>query len=274
MNLPRNKEGFKTYWINTGTDPLIRERILKPNTKETYNTLQKLVSGETIQRKLDEDFIFPDFDTDKELLWTLLTFSGYLTQEGETEQRTIYNLRVPNYEIKTVFQDIIMKWLLNDVNIQRRLVYATAQHLVNNRLAEFEEGFRHIMGDTFSYFDTAGDSERVYQAYVLGLLAVIGDHYVIRSNRESGAGRYDIMLLPHDKTRSGVVMELKQIERKENEDAEARLARVNDKLAEAYQQIEEKQYYKELVAHQIEHIIKVPVVFVGKEVYVGKEFSV
>ena len=73
----------------------------------------------TIARRLDEDFIFPDFDTDKELLWTLLTFSGYLTQAGETEQRTIYNLRVPNYEIKTVFQDIIMKWLLNEVNVQR-----------------------------------------------------------------------------------------------------------------------------------------------------------
>ena len=143
--ISRKEQGFKPYWINTGTDPLIRERILKPDTRETYTTLQTLISGEAIKRRLYEDFIFPDFDTDKELLWTLLTFSGYLTQVEETEEQGVYALKIPNYEIKTVFRDIIIKWLQRDLNIQRRLVYTTAQHLVNNRIAEFEEGFRQIM---------------------------------------------------------------------------------------------------------------------------------
>ena len=146
---------------------------------------------------------------------------------------------------------------------------ATAEHLVNNRLQAFEKGFKKIMGDTFSYFDTGGEAEKAYQAYVLGLLAVIGDDYLIRSNRESGEGRYDIMLMPHDKARYGVVIEIKRIEgRKKKETEEAFSKRINAALAEAARQIEHKKYYQELLAHKIEKIIQLPIVFAGKEPFV------
>ena len=76
----------------------------------------------------------------------------------------------------------------------------------NNEIEKFEKGFKKIIGDTFSYFDVKGEPENVYQSYVLGLLAIIGDDYIIKSNRESGEGRYDILLIPHDKTKYGVEM--------------------------------------------------------------------
>ena len=262
--ISRHEEGFKAYWINTGTDSLIKERILEPDIDQTYDTLQQLVAGQTVEKVIDESFVFSDFATNRELLWTLLAFSGYLTQVKEVRRNT-YLLKIPNYEIKTVFQDIVMAWLHRDVKVQRELLISTAEHLVNNRLQAFEKGFKKIMGDTFSYFDTGGEAEKAYQAYVLGLLAVIGDDYLIRSNRESGEGRYDIMLMPHDKARYGVVIEIKRIEgRKKKETEEAFSKRINATLTEAAHQIEQKNYYKELLAHQIEKIIQLPIVFAGK----------
>ena len=265
--ISRKEQGFKAYWINTGTDSLIKERIMEPDINQTYDTLQQLIAGQTIEKAINETFVFSDFTADRELLWTLLTFSGYLTQAKEVSRKT-YQLRVPNYEVKTVFQDIVMAWLHQDVKIQRELLISTAEHLINNRLPAFEKGFKKIMGDTFSYFDTGGDAEKAFQSYVLGLLAIIGDDYIIRSNRESGEGRYDIMLMPHDKSQYGVVIEIKQIKREEKETEQAFSKRINAALAEAARQIEQKKYYKELLAHKAEKIIQLPIVFAGKEPFV------
>jgi hypothetical protein len=104
----------------------------------------------------------------------------------------------------------------------------------------------------------------------LGLLAILGDEYIIKSNRESGTGRYDIMLIPHDRTKNGVVIEIKTLETKSSRDEKLRREKINRALQEALKQIEKHEYYKELTAHKIpeKNIIKVPVVFVGKEAFV------
>ena len=268
--LMNREDGFRPYWINSGSDPLIRQKILEPDLDDTRDTLQALTEGAIIDKVLYENFLFSDMEINKELLWTLLAFSGYLTIVENTKKRNIYRLKIPNYEVKTIFQDIIIDWLQNDMRIVRTLVDNTAEHLISNRLDKFETGFRKIMGDTFSYFDTGGQAEKVFQSYILGLLAVIGDDYIIKSNRESGEGRYDIMLLPKNKTLhpNGVVMEIKQIENRENESQNELAKRVNNKLKEAMNQIESKKYYKELLAHNVPKIIKLPIVFVGKEPYV------
>ncbi|MEZ4883359.1 MAG: AAA family ATPase [Chitinophagales bacterium] len=267
--IDRNKQGFKAYWINTGTDALIKERITEPDLNNTYNTLEKLIAGESVEKRLDENFVFPDFKTDRELLWTLLTFSGYLTIVEEVSRKQ-YLLRLPNYEIKTVFQDIVISWLRQNLKVRRESLIETTEHLLNNRLKDFERGFQKIIGDTFSFFDTAGEPEKVYQAYVLGLLAVIGDDYIIRSNRESGEGRYDIMIMPHNKSQKAIIMELKQIQRNKKESDGNFHKRINQTLKEAAQQIARNQYHKELLAHQIpkEQIVEVSVVFGGKVPYV------
>ena len=266
--ISRHEEGFKAYWINTGTDSLIKSRIVEPDLNRTYDTLQRLIAGQTIEKRIVDSFVFADFDTKKELLWTLLAFSGYLTQT-ENVKDDVYLLKIPNYEIKKVFKDIVIDWWEIEHRVARLLLEETAGHLVNNRLEAFEKGFKQIMGDTFSYFDAGGEPEKTYQAYVLGLLAVIGDDYLIRSNRESGEGRYDIMLMPHDKARYGVVIEIKRIEgRKKKETEEAFSKRINATLTEAAHQIEHKKYYQELLAHQIEKIIQLPIVFAGKEPFV------
>ena len=261
------KSGFKPFWVNTSSDELLKERLKERDANSTREQLLKLINDEPIEKVIDENFVFPDLDTDKELLWTLLTFSGYLTVESRREVDK-YNLKIPNYEIKYVFQNIILKWLSVDVKIGRTLLENTTKHLINNEIVQFEKGFKEIIGDTFSYFDTKGKPENVYQSYVLGLLAIIGDDYIIKSNRESGEGRYDIMLIPHDKSKYGIVIEIKQITRGDNEKEESLRDRINKKIHEAKAQIDHNQYYKELVDNKISNIIKLPIVFAGKIPYI------
>jgi hypothetical protein len=167
-----------------------------------------------------------------------------------------------------VFQDIIMKWLSSDVNIKRTTIIDTCNFLINNEIEKFEKGFKEIIGDTFSYFDIKGEPENVYQSYVLGLLAIIGDDYIIKSNRESGEGRYDILLIPHDKSRYGIVIEIKQMVRDEKDDDESFSIKLDHKIKEAKKQIDKNKYFLELIDHQISRIIKLPIVFVGKEPFI------
>jgi hypothetical protein len=262
-----HKSGFKPFWVNTSSDELLKERLKERDASATREQLLKLINDEPIEKTIDENFVFTDLDTDKELLWTLLTFSGYLTVASRRDIDK-YKLKIPNYEIKYVFQNIILKWLSVDVKIRRTLLEDATNHLINNEINEFERGFKKIIGDTFSYFDTKGEPENVYQSYVLGLLAIIGDDYIIKSNRESGEGRYDIMLIPHDKSRYGIVIEIKQIDRGDNENEQGFRDRIDRKIDEAKAQIDKNQYYKELVANKIPNIIKLPIVFAGKVPYI------
>ena len=263
------ESGFKAFWVNTSSDELIKERLKERDANYTREQLLKLINNETIEKSIDENFVFPDLDTDKELLWTLLTFSGYLTSINKIGRKS-YELAIPNYEIKTVFQDIILKWLNADIKIKQTLLINTAKYLISKDLVNFEKGFKEIIGDTFSYFDTKGEQESVYQSYVLGLLAIIGDDYIIKSNRESGEGRYDIMLIPHDKNKTGIVIEIKQITRNINETNEKFHDRINNKIEEALNQIKTNKYYNELLDNKVTDILKLPIVFAGKEPYISQ----
>jgi len=261
------KNGFKTFWANTSSDELIKEQLKKKDANYIREQFLKLINKETVEKEIDENFVFPDLITDKELLWTLLTFSGYLTSKNKTGRKT-YEIAIPNYEIKTVFQDIVFKWLSTDVNIKRSTLIDTTKYLINNNIEKFEKGFKEIIGDTFSYFDVKGEPENVYQSYVLGLLAIIGDDYIIKSNRESGEGRYDILLIPHDKTKYGIVIEIKQIAKQDTENEPDFILRINKKIKEAQKQIDKNKYYMELIDNKVPNIIKLPIVFAGKEPYI------
>jgi len=123
--------GFKPFWINTSSDDLLRERIKERDADYTREQLLKLINNETIEKAIEENFVFPDLDKKKELLWTLLTFSGYLTSVSKTGRRT-YELCIPNYEIKTVFQDIILDWLDTEIKLKQSLLIETVNYLITN----------------------------------------------------------------------------------------------------------------------------------------------
>ena len=264
------EDGFKTFWTNTSANELIKNEIKKKEADATRQNILKLINNEVIVKDIEENFVFTDLDADNELLWTLLTYSGYLTIKKQIRFGE-YELAIPNFELKIIFQKTILKWLNVDVKIRKSLLQTTANHLINNQVEKFEDGFKQIIGDTFSYYDTAKNNEYVYQSYILGLLAIIGDDYIIKSNKESGDGRYDIMLIPHDKTKNGVVIEIKQIEKQKNSENNADFyKRINDQIKLAVNQINKNKYYKELIDSKIDKskIVKVPIVFAGKEPYI------
>lgn len=265
-----HEDGFNTFWVNTSSDILIKKQLKEKNATEIRKDLLKLINNESIKKDIENNFIFPDLDTDQELLWTLLIYSGYLTSKNKISFNE-YELIIPNEEIKTVFTSTIIKWLRVDVKVKKTLLQETANYLINNELKKFEIGFREIMGDTFSYYDTAKNHEYVYHSYVLGLLAIIGDDYIIKSNRESGRGRYDIMLIPHDKTKNGIVIEIKQTEKQKPEETYKKFAeRINIVIKYVLMQIDKNKYYKELIINKIkpENIIKIPIIFADKEPYI------
>ncbi len=264
------EDGFKTFWTNTSANELIKNEIKKKDADNVRQELLKLINNEIIIKDIEENFVFTDLDTPKEILWTLLTYSGYLTTRNSVSRKE-YEIIIPNYEIKTVFQDTIIEWIQTDIKIIKSLLQDTANYLINNQIGKFEVGFKEIIGDTFSYYDTEKNNEYIYHSYILGLLAIIGDDYIIKSNKESGEGRYDIMLIPHDKSKNGVVIEIKQIEKqKDNENNTGFSKRINKMIKIASSQIDKNQYYKELIENKIrlENIIKIPIVFAGKKPYI------
>ncbi len=275
--IAKSKAGFKPYWVNTGNYSLIQSRITETGVKDT---IQELIQDKTIDKELKENFVFQDFERNMELFWSLLTDNGYLTQV-EASKYGNYKLRIPNDEVKIVFTDIILSWLNEEVKITKDLLIATSEHLINNRIPEFEKGFKQLVGDTFSYYDTAdvtdkyGDklirSEQIYHVYTLGLLSILKDDFVIKSNKESGEGRYDIMLIPNDKTAYGIVIEIKSVGKQKKSEAKTKFTnRINKAIADALKQIEVNKYYSELLENNIkpEKIIKLAIVFAGKEPYI------
>jgi len=266
------QEGFKTFWTNTSANELIKNEIKKKDANNIRQEILKLINNEIIVKDIEENFVFTDLDTPKEVLWTLLTYSGYLTTKKQIRIGE-YELLIPNYELKIIFKKTIIEWIQTDIKIIKSLLQNTANYLINNQIIDFEKGFKQIIGDTFSYFDTAKNNEYIYQSYILGLLAIIGDDYIIKSNKESGEGRYDIMLIPHDKSKNGVVIEIKQIEKQQKvEEIYEFSLRINKEIETATNQINKNKYYKELIDNKIEEdkIIKVPIVFAGKEPYILK----
>ncbi len=265
------EDGFKPYWINSSANKLIQNRIFEKGAKET---IKDLIAGKTTTKLIKENFVFDRFERNNDLLWTLLFYSGFLTIV-KPALRDMYELRIPNNEIKTGFIEIILDWIENNNHISAYSFATTFNELINNNIPEFEKGLKNIMQDSISFFDTAESNEinkeQIFHVYTLGLLAVLSDDYIIKSNRESGEGRYDILLIPKDKSKYGVVIEIKSIEKqKDKEDKTLFTARINKMINDALQQIENNEYYKELITTGIEpeKIIKLPLVFAGKEPFV------
>ncbi len=267
------KIDFEAHWVNTSSNDLIKSLIKDKNNAYIRSDILKLINGETVEKNIEENFVFTELKDNDLLIWTLFLFSGYLTT-NQCVARKRYELKIPNYEVKTIFKDIIINWFKANIKVRTELLEEMANSLINNDLKIFEKSFRAIMGDTFSYYDTAKNNEYVFHAYLLGLLAIKGDDYILKSNRESGDGRYDIMLIPRElKENNGVVIEIKRTEkRKENEKNEDFNKRINDKLQDAKNQICQNKYYQELLDLGLseKNIVKVAIVFAGKEPFVNK----
>jgi hypothetical protein len=271
--LGSEEKELKPYWLNTSDNKMV-EGLLSKGGKELRKELEQLIQGENIEKAIEDNIILKDLYTDEDLSWSFLLMGGYLKQTAmrrdDVMEKTYYTLSIPNKEVRSTYTRIIRRYF--STRIENEKVEIMLKALIDGDIKLFEKMLRKVVLAVFSFHDFGGEPEKVYHALVAGLLIWITNSHEIKSNRESGYGRYDIMIIPRDplaggtyRGQTGYVIEFKTVDIEENETVETA-------AAAALAQIEEKKYETELIARGIENIKKLAVVFSGKDVYV-KESS-
>jgi len=258
----KRKPIFKPYWLNTASMDMIEEIVLGNPEKQKQvlkNELMDLIQDQCIEKNIDDNILLEDLKKpNNEILWSFLLHGGYLkpVEMIDDEFENIYKLQIPNMEVKIAYRKLIQKWFSETVDLEELQIMLQA--LSNGNISLFERQLKSISMVIMSYHDFSGAPEKVYHALVLGMLVWLSKDYVIRSNREAGYGRYDIVFQPKDKNKQGIIIEFKRIYHDEN---------AEDVLNAALKQIHEKKYDIELKAAGVNDILKIAVGFTGKAVY-------
>ena len=241
------------YWIDTSDNYLIN-KTLKNASSDTMEALQKLFSGESVEENIngnsDLSILF-----DEEEIWELFLFSGYLTIDekiGE-DYENVYALRLPNREVKEFFKQKFI-----DMNFGESLFRNTMEALKKNNIDNFEKYLQNIILKSASYYD--GKNEDFYHGLILGMTLYLDRDYYVNSNRESGLGRYDVIIEPKNKNNRGYILEFKVV--KDEKDLEK-------SSKEAIEQIIDKKYDTSLKERGIKDITLIGITFFGKIIKVN-----
>ena len=256
LNYLKNKQ-LMQYWVNTSSNDLIK--LVLKNSSTVKEKMERLLKDEEIEVPINLETIIVGIENNEDNIWGLMLGTGYLkVTEVVNLAEHIYKVKLPNYEIKLLFQQIINDWFRNKV--MGNDLKSILKDLVTLNLDEFERKFRVLVKEMFSYMDVGENTaENFYHAFVLGMLVGLKDTYYVNSNRESGYGRYDIMLEPKDKNGNSFIMEFKVLDDMEEKTIE-------DTIKNAKKQIEEKGYETNLREKGYRKITKMVYAFKGKEV--------
>ena len=264
---------FKTYWADSSSNGLINS-LVKTGSSYIKMMMEMLLKGETIAVPIDEQIVFSELDYSEDAVWSLMLASGYLkvissdALTGDRTKAVMYKLALTNFEIKLMFENMVLRWFSPAKMETNEFIKA----LIVGDIESMNEYMNEVVLNTFSSFDTGKKKsdkkvpENFFHGFVLGLMVDQTENYILTSNRESGFGRYDIMLEPIDKNNEkypGIVIEFKVInQRKENS--------LEETVAAALKQIEEKNYDAELIKRGVkaENIHHYGFAFIGKDVLI------
>lgn len=248
----------QAYWLHTSSNDIIHD-IIKNSTVEVKSDLEILMEGSEIEKIIDTNIIYKDIDNESNHLFSFLLLTGYLTAT-EVKQNDfgfiMAKLSIPNKEIRTVYRQEIMTQISKGINPIEQIKMVKA--LVLGDIVTFEDLFSKLLLKTTSFHDNA---ESFYHGFMLGVTTLLIDEYIIKSNRESGYGRFDLTLIPRENGRSAVIMEFK----KANTLEELKL-----KAEEALVQIQEKLYDVDIYDLGVKSIYKYGVSFMGKNFHICK----
>ena len=254
----------QAYWVNTGKNEIL-EDVLKTATDEITECLYTLLQGERVVARIDQNVVYWSLAEDPANIYSLLLVAGYLkTPKKELQGDGAYlcEVAIPNKEIAAVYKNEILSHLLQIGAITRIIANKIAESLYTSDWKRLQTAIAEYMNKSISFYDAG--AEGFYHGLVLGLIALMDNQYKIRSNRESGDGRYDISLFPREKKYPGIIMELKW---KNGLDEEELKSLAKDALL----QIENKKYDFEMREEGIENILKLGIAFSGKRVSVRTE---
>ncbi len=263
---------YTTYWANTSSNSMIG-KLLREGNRQIKEKFERLLCGESIKSPIDEQIVYNQLDGNERAVWSLLLASGYLKvlsyeqyseiPEGNQPQ---YELSITNLEVKLMFRNMIGQWFSAAESDYNDFVKA----LLLGDVDAMNEYMNRVALLTFSSFDTGkhpsgkSEPERFYHGFVLGLMVNLQNRYYITSNRESGFGRYDIMLEPKNETDDAIIIEFKVYNSRREQS-------LQDTVQHALEQIKEKKYETELLDRGIskERIRRYGFAFCGKEVLIG-----
>ena len=260
---------LRPYWASTSSNQLV-SRLIRTASSRIKEQMAELLQGNEIVVTFDEQIVFHQLDQNENAIWSLLMAAGYLKPE-DLEYRGLllqpwYHLKITNLETTAMFSEMFTGWFQGNHSSYNDFIRA----LLQGSIKQMNLYMNDVALDTFSTFDTGSrpsartQPERFYHGFVLGLLVDLREEYLLKSNRESGFGRYDVMLIPKDRTRPAIVMEFKVFDGDEEQD-------LKDTVQAALKQIEEKQYDTELLALGFpkDHIRHYGFAFEGKKVLIG-----
>lgn len=244
------------YWVNTSSNDLIK--LILKNSSTIKQKIETLLRGEEITVPINFETIIVGIEPNEDNIWGLLLGTGYLKiTEVVSLAESIYKVALPNYEIKNLFEGIIRDWFSNKVigNDLRSIL----NDLVTLNMHEFERKFIVLVRQMFSFMDVGENTaENFYHAFVLGMLVGLKDTYYVNSNRESGFGRYDIMLEPMDKNGNSFIIEFKVLD-------DLLETTIEQTIENAKKQIIDKKYEENLIERGFKNITRMVFAFKGKE---------
>ena len=263
-----DKGKIDTYWANTSSNGLV-SKLVREGDADLKSVFEELLKGKNILCPIDEQIVYNQLDDDSEAVWSLLLASGYLKvvsiEKKVVGKRQLYELSLTNMEVLDMFYDMVRGWFKKSAGNYNAFVKA----LLINDVEAMNEYMNVISEEIFSNFDVGTkpsklQPERFYHGFVLGLLVDLAEDYIVTSNRESGFGRYDVMIEPKDRSKEAFILEFKVYNPRKEDSLE-------ETVENALIQIEEKQYETNLSAKgiPIDNIKKYGFAFKGKKVLIG-----
>lgn len=260
------------YWANTSSNSLAG-KLLREGNRKVKEKFETLLQGKAIWTTVEEQIVYDQLDNDEAAIWSLLLASGYLKvldydreEVLECTEEAEYKLTLTNYEVERMFYGMVRNWFQESRSDYNDFVQA----LLDGDRKAMNAYMNRVALNTFSYFDTGNrpsgeEPERFYHGFVLGLIVDLQNRYVITSNRESGFGRYDVLLEPKNCSKdNAIILEFKVYD----PDGEKTL---EDTVKDALNQMEEKKYAAQMTSKGIpeNHIRKYGFAFCGKKVLIG-----
>lgn len=239
-----------SYWVNTSSNYLIRQ-ILKNSNQEIFDSLEKLFNQEEIRVRINPNVEVHTTLNSNEI-YSLMLFSGYLTIKKEIIDN-VFLIRIPNKEIMSFFHNTFIEIIFRDTITIDDVKFS----LIDRDLRNFEKSFTKLITQHLSSYDISSPYENPYHMFLLGFFTSMRSDYIVDSNKESGNGRPDIILKPFNKNKTGYIMELKSVKKGEH---------VEGKIKEAVKQLSDRYYEADLEKSGIKDIVKIAVVFEGKNV--------
>lgn len=269
----KSRGKYAAYWTNTSGNGLVNSLIQRGNA-EIKQTMERLLEGRSFKAAIDEQIVFSQLDGNADAVWSLLLATGYLRIISVEEMRDgvdnpAYTLALTNLEVRRMFRNMVNRWFGKGDTKTYYNEFINA--LLSDNVRRMNTFMNKVALETFSSFDSGNRSsdeahpERFYHGFVLGMVVNLADRYRVRSNRESGYGRYDVMIEPLDKAGKAFIFEFKVMDADDDEET------LEDTVANAHRQIEEKKYETELVSDgfALEQIRKYGFAFRGKECLIG-----